>query len=30
VDQQLIRHPEDAIEYKLLDGAKYNDEVLEE
>jgi len=30
VDQQLIQHPQDAIEYKLLDGAKYNDEVLEE
>lgn len=30
VDQQLIRHASDAIEYKLLDGAKYNDEVLQE
>jgi protease-4 len=30
VDQQLIRHTSDAIEYKLLDGARYNDEVLEE
>ncbi len=30
VDQQLIQHPADAIGYKLLDGAKYNDEVLEE
>ena len=30
VDQQLIQHSSDAVEYKLLDGAKYNDEVLEE
>ncbi len=30
VDQQLIQHTSDAVEYKLLDGAKYNDEVLEE
>jgi protease-4 len=30
VDQQLIQHPSDAITYGLLDGAKYNDEVLEE
>ena len=30
VDQQLIQHSSDAVEYKLLDGAKYNDEVLDE
>lgn len=30
VDQQLIRKPSNAIAYKLLDGTKYNDEVLQE
>jgi protease-4 len=30
VDGQLIQHASDAIQYKLLDGAKYNDEVLAE
>jgi protease-4 len=30
VDQQLIRHASDAVGYRLLDGSRYNDEVLEE
>lgn len=30
VDQQLIRHASEAIEYKLVDGARYNDEVFDE
>jgi protease-4 len=30
VDEQLIQHSSDAVKYKLLDAAKYNDEVLEE
>lgn len=30
VDDQLIRHASEAVQYKLIDGAKYNDEVLQE
>ncbi len=30
VDQQLIRHASEAIEFKLVDGARYNDEVFDE
>ena len=30
VDQQLIHSASDAVQYKLVDGEKYNDEVLEE
>jgi protease IV len=30
VDQQLIHSASDAVQYKLVDGEKYNDQVLEE
>jgi protease IV len=30
VDQQLIHSASDAVQYKLLDGEKYNDQVMEE
>ena len=30
VDEQLIQQAEDALKYKLVDGLKYNDELLEE
>ncbi len=30
VDEQLIQTASDAIKYKLIDGLKYNDEVLQE
>jgi protease IV len=30
VDQQLIRSASDAVQYKLVDGEKYNDQVMEE
>jgi protease-4 len=30
VDEQLIQTAEDAVHYKLVDGLKYNDQVLEE
>ena len=30
VDQQLIQSASDAVQYKLVDGVKYNDQVMEE
>jgi protease IV len=30
VDQQLVQSASDAVNYKLVDGARYNDQVLEE